>query len=285
MEKEMLQSIIQAAYEGWAENTFAPFGLGDGPIWEPPLFGIAAGDDPIFTHYKQVIGSFHWAPGEIWALARPDDAVPPADLTVLTLCFPQAVETVDDQQVAQGLPAPRWVFARNSWNSILPSLSRNLLTLLTQAGIDAVAPDQLPQFSMVQDDVHGLCSRWSHRHAAFACGLGTFGLSDGFITRRGMAVRFFTLVLRGRWPADPRPTENPYGWCLYYQNGSCGACIVRCPAECVTTAGHDKAVCQAALGRCYDAYQVTPGFNPEVEAGCGLCQAAVPCARRKPGKE
>lgn len=35
----------------------------------------------------------------------------------------------------------------------------------------------------------GIASRWSERHAAYAAGLGTFSLSDGFISSRGIAHR------------------------------------------------------------------------------------------------
>ena len=37
-------------------------------------------------------------------------------------------------------------------------------------------------------------SIWSERHIAFICGLGTFGLSRGLITRKGICGRFGSLI-------------------------------------------------------------------------------------------
>ena len=62
MNKMELNNLIETVYVGWRENTFAPYALGDGPIWRRPLVGLAAGDDPVFVRYKEVIGPFHWTP-------------------------------------------------------------------------------------------------------------------------------------------------------------------------------------------------------------------------------
>jgi len=40
----------------------------------------------------------------------------------------------------------------------------------------------------------GLASNWSQRHIAYAAGLGTFSLSDGFITPKGIAMRCGSVV-------------------------------------------------------------------------------------------
>ena len=35
-----------------------------------------------------------------------------------------------------------------------------------------------------------------------------------------------------------------YDWCLYFQNGRCGACIKRCPGQMqISKDGHDKQRC------------------------------------------
>ena len=39
--------------------------LDGAPFFSEPLVGVAAGDDPLFTEYKQVIGAFHQTPQEI----------------------------------------------------------------------------------------------------------------------------------------------------------------------------------------------------------------------------
>ena len=52
------------------------------------------------------------------------------------------------------------------------------------------------QWARVTSDRFGFASTWSERHAAYASGLGTFGLSDGLITPRGQAMRCGSVVAR-----------------------------------------------------------------------------------------
>ena len=114
-------------------------------------------------------------------------------------------------------------------------------------------------------------SRWSERHAAFVCGLGTFGLSKGVITRKGTAGRFTSIIIPDRIEPDTRAYTGIYEWCV-----RCGACARRCPAEAITLEeGKDH-------NKCY-AFQLKTGklFYPRY--GCGLCQTKVPCEARAPG--
>lgn len=45
-------------------------------------------------------------------------------------------------------------------------------------------------------------SNWSERHVAFVCGLGTFGLSKGLITEKGIAGRLGSLIVSEKF--EPR---------------------------------------------------------------------------------
>lgn len=283
MIKQEFGPLVQSVYAALEGNSFLRFGLEDSPIWEPPMAGFAAGDDPIFSSYKQAVGPLHWTPEEAWA-AGTGQAVPAGQLTVFSLVFPQAEETVRAQAGQTGGPALRWAYSRNTWNGLNAAFCRALLAALGERGVEGIAPDQLPAFrAMVREGEHAPYAFWSHRHAAHAAGLGTFGLSDGLISRRGKAVRCTSLILKGRWPADPRPYDGPYGWCLYHRDGSCGLCADRCPAGALTrTGGHDKAKCEAWLDRCDAALAGRADLDHGIEVGCGLCQAAVPCARQCP---
>ena len=41
--------------------------LGNGPVYDEPLVGVADGHDPLFTQYKTIIGAYHMTPEEIMA--------------------------------------------------------------------------------------------------------------------------------------------------------------------------------------------------------------------------
>lgn len=114
--------------------------------------------------------------------------------------------------------------------------------------------------------------RWSERHAAYVCGLGTFGLSKGLITEKGMAGRFSSLITDAPLEADTREYTGLYDNCI-----GCGACVRRCPVRAIDPqTGKNHSVCFMNIGRSkilrYPRY------------GCGLCQSAVPCENTKPFK-
>src|SRR6185369_16885499 len=70
--------------------------------------------------------------------------------------------------------------------------------------------------------------------------------------------------------------DKGYAWnCLYHREGSCGACIGRCPVGAISFSGHDKERC------CEYVYKTLPAAVAEkygvTATGCGLCQTRVPC--------
>ena len=43
-----------------------PEKYGSGKIFSQPLIGVAQGTDPIFFKYKEIVGSEHYTPLEMW---------------------------------------------------------------------------------------------------------------------------------------------------------------------------------------------------------------------------
>ena len=132
-----------------------------------------------------------------------------------------------------------------------------------------------PRWERKTSERHGYASMWSERHAAYAAGLGTFGLSDGLITPLGKAMRTGSVVARIHVPPTPRPYTEHHAYCLHFTHGTCGRCIDRCPAGAITKEGHDKVRCKTYLrGEVKTYIETTYGFEGK---GCGLCQTKVPC--------
>lgn len=142
------------------------------------------------------------------------------------LPFSQAVRA--QNRAAQSLPSQAWLYGRVEGQRFVEALSLRLLQALQEAGFEAVAPSLSPDFWTVSEpetpDGPAFTSNWSERHAAYACGLGTFGLSKGLITRHGMAGRFGSLVTSWQTPPTPREYDGPYDWCI-----RCGACAHSLP--------------------------------------------------------
>lgn len=251
------------------------------PAFDLPLVAFAAGDDPLWTAYKEHVGPFHWTPLEAFSLAHPDTPVSPGELSVMCWVLPQTEITRKDHRKQKDLPAERWARSRIFGEDFVNhGLRRHLVEALRLKGIPAVAPHLLPQFGGRESEKFVFASTWSERHAAHAAGLGTFGLCDGLITPKGKAMRVGSIVMRLAVPATERPYTDHREYCLFYSNGTCGACIRRCPVGALSAAGHDKRKCKAFL------HDVTEPHVKEVWQfdgyGCGLCQVGVPCEKGIP---
>ncbi|MEJ2519631.1 MAG: 4Fe-4S ferredoxin [Desulfuromonadales bacterium] len=250
------------------------------PAWEAPEIAYARGDDPLFERIKKDIGPFYWTPREAFEKAFPHLPVTSADLTVIAYVLPQTAVTRQDQRQETSLPAERWARSRFHGEEFNCQLRRHLAEELTQAGFPAIAPERLTDFAYRQSARFGLASNWSERHTAWVAGLGTFGLSDGLISRRGKAARFGSVVARLQLKPTARPYQGHQEWCLWFAKGTCGACIRRCPVAAISPQGHDKEACFAYIRNVTAPYvhdQYGTGATP-----CGLCQVGIPCEDRCP---
>lgn len=150
-----------------------------------------------------------------------------------------------------------------------------------------MAPQELAQNKVQDRPGIGLSCNWSERHAAFVAGLGTFGLSGGLITHRGIAHRLGSMVTDSELPVTPRQYgDDPFAWCLKFARGTCGACVRRCPAGSIGQTMDERIKDNC---RKWSSEVISPEgrqrYQMERVAGCGLCQTAVPCERRNPTEQ
>ncbi len=199
-----------------------PF-INDYVIWDQPLVKFADGDDPIFTEYKTIIAPTHLTPRE--ALAQAGSKSPrdmPARLSVISWILPAVEETRKSNRAETLVPSRLWSHTRWYGGKFCEALQEHVVELLTEMGYLAVAPMLQPYFKTYTNE-RGPYSNWSERHIAYVAGHGTFSLSDGFITERGIAHRCGSVVTDLVLPASPRTAENHYSNCLFYVDGSCNA--------------------------------------------------------------
>ncbi len=249
------------------------------PIFEEPLVRFASSDDPLFNEYKTIIAPTHLTPHEAMAKAynkNPEDL--PAKLSVISWILPIAAKTRESNRRHKAIPSRSWSHTRWHGEHFNDALREYMVRLLTEMGYLAVAPVIQPFFN-ISDNQKGDLSNWSERHIAYVAGHGSFSLSDGFITDRGIAHRCGSLVTDLELPVGLRTAITPYSNCQFYTDGSCKACIARCPAEAITEAGHDKIKCHNYV------FKKLEHLLKEYEVGvvgCGLCQVKVPCEARIP---
>jgi epoxyqueuosine reductase len=246
-----------------------------GRYFDSPLIGFASADDPLFKGYKKIIGRFHFSPRDLFDLTfgKKDRN---KELSVISWVLPISEDTRKANRKADKFPSLLWSHTRYFGEPFNAKLRDHVVSLLKRKGYKAVAPTRSPHFiHHMNAPKVGFTSNFSERHAAYVCGLGTFGLCDGFITTKGKALRVGVVVTDLVLTPSDKPYAHHHGNCLYYFNRTCKVCATRCPAGAITSKGHDK-------DRCFDfMHNVSiPAKKDEYGVkitGCGLCQTKVPC--------
>ena len=279
MDKQQIFGIIRELYDSVSGNIIpdrddvAPICRGIRLFDEPSVcFGDAA--DPLFLRFKDpdVIGPWHRTPEEWMPEAR----------TVISLFFPITEEIRRANAAETDHACLQWAYARVEGQEYMNSFLREFADRLSAEGIRTFVPslsedfgtiksgksDTIPFYEGVTDNTYG--SNWSERHAAYVCGLGTFSLTRGLITERGMAGRFASILVDLPLPPDLRPYTGVYDYCI-----RCGKCASRCPVNAISLEnGKDQKLC--------DAYMKVSKKMFFPRYGCGLCQTGVPCEGRNP---
>ena len=280
MDKYEITELLQTRLDMCESNSFSMLGHEDERMWEKPLVGFASGNDPLFQFFKEDIGEFYMTPQEVFRTKYADaDA---ENLTVISLAFSHTSITKKEQALQADEQCLRWMLSRNTWKTFSGELYAHINNALSEQGIRFVIPDLMPEMKPALSEKYGRAFAWSQRHTAFVCGLGTFGLSKGLITRQGVAMRFASIAADIKIEPDKREYEGYRDWCLFGKDGSCGACIKRCPSGAITKERHDKEKCRAYLDKMNEKNIKNPLLDPSIEVGCGLCQSAVPCADKCP---
>ena len=279
---EFLEREIKRFVAESAANRFTMIGE-DTPMFDEPMVAFASADDPIFEEYKEAVGNFHWKPRDLLEECAGDEKYEGnlQDISVIVYVLPIVEKTIKSNAEQDKYPSIQWAHTRDSGEKFNVLLRKHIVDLLRDEGFLALAPMDSSYWQMLIDERVGFASSWSERHAAYAAGLGTFSLNDALITPRGIAHRIGSVVVNLKLEPSPRPYENHQANCLFYNSGTCGTCIKRCPAGALSESGHDKSVCsQYVYATCIEGLHEE--YNIDVTTGCGLCQTKVPCSMRIP---
>jgi len=274
--ERIIRDFINRSPENTLKNT------ANDKAWANPLVGFSRGDDPIYQAYKEHVGPFHWTPPEVFNLTFPQLRVEADQLTVISWILPQTEKTKSDLRKETVYPSESWARARVFGEEVNVKLRQHIVATLQASGIEAAAPMLSPSWERKTSERYGFASTWSERHAAYASGLGTFGLCDGLITPRGKAMRCGSVVARMQIPPTARPYQDHHAYCLFFSQGICGRCIQRCPADAISKSGHDKIKCGGYVDVTRNYVTTHFGFEGY---GCGFCQTGVPCESKIPTAE
>jgi len=278
-EMDVQKALIQRI-EHCVENDPANRDEDGNRYFDTPLVGFASADDILFERYKTIIGSFHWSPSEVLTLGCGSEA--PAARTAICWVLPITEETRLSNRREDRYPSRKWARTRHFGELFNDVVRKTVVDYIVELGMYAAAPMLVEKWSRVKDPDIGIASTWSERHAAYAAGLGTFSINDGFITPKGIAHRVGSVVTDLAMEPSAQPHWDYRDNCLTCRDKTCGVCISRCPVGAISLNGHDKDLCQKyTYGSAFK--EVAKKYEAE-HIGCGLCQTDVPCENRIPEK-
>lgn len=235
-------------------------------LFDKPLIGYGDVFDKEFLKLKdeKIIGEHFYLPTEWFSDGK----------TVISFFFP-FTETVRKSNIDGDWPSREWLHGRIEGQGFLNLFISKMAEFLNSEGGKQLIPSLDERFYLINhsDEGPSFTSNWSERHVAYVCGLGTFGLSKGIITEKGMAGRFCSLITDLTLPITERKYSSYDEYCTY-----CGRCIVKCPVNAISIEkGKEHLPCseynQKVMDKEVDYY------------GCGKCQVNVPCENRIPYKK
>ncbi len=239
-------------------------------FFDVPLVGCAGADDPIFMELKGNKAAY----GDM--LRLPEEWLPGAK-SVISFFLPYTEEIKICDRPGTPYPADEWLHARIEGQEFLLKVCDELVSALEKGGYKAVVPAVSPDFAVSRDGERAdgggplFASSWSERHAAYAAGLGTFGLAKHLITEKGVCGRFGSIITDAPLEPTPRKYNSPYEYCTF-----CGECARRCPVKAIGEREKNNALCSDFINRTKELFQ--PRY------GCGKCQITMPCENGIPNK-
>lgn len=274
MEKETLvkninEFIENSEYNYIKEEARNPAYIGQ-RLFEEPIIKIVDSTDPGFEEQQkpEVVGPH---------FKLPTDWLPGAK-RVISLFYPFSEEIYKSNREGP-LPSDLWIHGYSQGQRFILLIGEKVVQLLEESGYKAICPYREEDYRYIygedlapDDSWQGFhfTSNWSERHVGYVAGVGTFGLSKGMITEKGMAGRMVSIITDWEGEVDEREEKGLEDNCI-----KCGACANKCPAGAISIfGGKDHWKCWEYLK---EVGQQNGGFEC-----CGKCQSGVTCEHVNP---
>jgi epoxyqueuosine reductase len=223
------------------------------PYYREPVIGYGDAADPLFRELKKVVNTDHLLPQDLL----------PAAQSVVAFFLPFQKEIIINNRTGS-MASREWAEVYIKTNQLIEQIGTTLKISLAKEKVHLES--QPPTYFF---DPKQLIATWSHKHVAYACGLGTFGRNHLLITTKGCGGRLGTAVFDTILEPSSRPTQIHR--CSYHSKG-CSYCQVTCPAKALETTSFARHLC-------YQQCQFNDRLYGELDSCevCGKC-ATGPCA-------
>jgi len=213
---------------------------------EIPLVGVASTDRWENPPFKP------WMPEEFY----PQSIFPEAR-SVIVIALPVHLPVLE--------PAPS-IYDHELYktvNSLLDQYTYRLASFLNDEGYPSVFVPR-DGYGSIEVLKKNPVAFFSHRHAAFLAGLGTFGVNNTLLTPEyGPRVRFGSVFTAAELPADPLLAENLCTRCML--------CVDACPTGALDGGDYPEALTDKAACAGNSAELARRHISP-----CGICIKVCP---------
>lgn len=237
--------------------------------WGEPIVGFADAKHPDISQLKALVSEQH---------AMPEEVIKNATI-IIAYFVPFTKELASTNKAPGYVASPEWAKTYEETNTMFGELNQYLIATIKELGFDAGISPEASTFNQEK-----LISNWSQRHLARIAGLGTFGINNMLITKKGCCGRYSTVVTTLDVTPDT-PLKEEY--CLYKSKGICGKCVENCPSGALTFDGYDREKCykvckkNAQLYKDFGSSYLTENSSESNSVGsevCGKCVVNVPCS-------
>ena len=251
-------------------------------LWGEPVMALLSAYDKRLKTLRQTVSPDH---------AMPDDILPGAG-SIVVFFIPLSGNIISSN-ISGIMASPEWALAYVKTNDLIGKINDAIEALMTENGYKS---GKIPATHNFNKDT--LISNWSHRHIAAIAGLGTFGLNNMLITKKGCCGRLGSMVTDYQLPEGQMfklkggvPVCSPeFSFsddifaagerCLNKLNGSCGVCRKKCVADAYSETGFDRHKCYKQCLRNAD-YLKESGLASPADV-CGKCLVGLPCSVKAP---
>lgn len=208
-------------------------GVADPEAWRSPPFDVWMPEE--------------FYPSNIWPDCR----------SVIVIGFPISLP------VLESTPSIHYHELYKTVNSLLDQVAYRLSVFLSEMGHGSffIPRDGYGSLSVLKDRPMAF---FSHKHAAYFAGLGTFGMNNTLLTKNyGPRVRFTSVFTSAKLPYD-LPLESQL--CT-----RCFRCIKKCPVQALPGKDYPEALMDKERCRAYHEKLYARHISP-----CGICIKVCP---------
>lgn len=242
------------------DNEIQSFGVRLGVNYRlPSVLGVASATDSLWFKVKSI---------HPW-INHPRELLEDVE-SIIVFAVPLSLEAVESNSTGRE-PSLQWLKEYFLTNRLIDYLVQRIADVLHSEGFKSRGVQATHDY-----DRETLSSHWSHRHAGYVAGLGTFGVHNLLITPKGAAVRLGTVLTSLKLDPSVKPE---FEYCIAKRGGECRKCVLKCPVNALDNWSTGRFRCRDWIEDINRKFMDAVGG---VCDACGKCSSSVPCSVKIP---